>query len=513
MKNGVRDYKGVIQQLWMFFMAAVFMASANALVLGDIQVDSALGRPLSARIAFVELTDADALQFKVRLADIGDYKKLGLQYPDNHKFHFQLVNEPGKQPFIRVSTQRSVDDPFVNLLIEISSASGRLIKAYTFLLDPASNSPTVTVDDTQQTATVTELKPVSAASARSDTVQSGAIKSGHKKHHHSTQASAARRVQDDRRQMKLSMSLSISRYDPSAPVSTNSDALQEELIAKEKLLNDLKLQIGEMQLVIQDLKDKRTDHAASAAGNEMTASGVSAVAVASSVAASAMVASSGVNGVEARKPKAAPVVQPAGEFNWKKPVATLASLLTVMSCMFLYRWYMNKPSHGMFDDLHDDAAVDATFGKPVQTSSFDADTAQSHEESVNPLSKSAQDSLPLKFDKSGMSFSAPASSEQKGPSIVPPEYTVLMEANKYLRAGNDDLAEGALIRAIEINPNNAYGYLALLKIYERRGDKSGFERMTEQLRQTGDEVAFKEAAVMGYRLNPENPLYGAGKTA
>ncbi len=484
-------------------MTAVFMASANALVMGEIQVDSALGRPLSARIAFVELTDADAQQLKVRLADIGDYRKLGLQYPDNHKFRFQLVNDPGEQPFIRVTTARSVDDPFVNLLLEISSASGKLIKAYTFLLDPASNLPTVSVDDAQQTVTVAEVKPVSASSVKSDAVQSDTVKSGHRKHHHSTKSVAVKQIQDDHRQMKLSMSLSISRYDPSMPVSTNSDALQEELIVKEKLLNDLKVQIGEMQLVIQDLKGKRADQAASAVGSTMTASGVVATEVAVSAVPAVTVGS--VN-TAVSKPKVASVIQPAGEFNWKKPLATLASLLTVMSCMFLYRWYMNKPSQGMFDDLHDEAAeiVEATFGKPANV----ADTAKIGEKPASPLPQKqfAQDSLPLKFDTVSSSSVA---SEQKG--AVPPEYAVLMEANKHLRAGNDDLAESALIRAIEINPNNSYGYLALLKIYEKRGDKPGFERMAKQLKETGDDTSFKEAAVMGCKLDPDNPLYVTGK--
>lgn len=121
----------------MFSMAVFFMARANALVLGDIHVDSTIGQPLNARISIAELTDADVQQFKVRLAGDQDYIKLGLQYPLGCKFHFQLVHESGKQPYIAVTTEQSLDDPLNDLVMEISSGSGRQIKSYTFLLDPA----------------------------------------------------------------------------------------------------------------------------------------------------------------------------------------------------------------------------------------------------------------------------------------------------------------------------------------------------------------------------------------
>ena len=494
MKNGALCYGGVIQQLWMFFMAAVFMANANALVLGDdIQVDSALGQPLNARIVIVELTDAEAQQFKVRLADNQDYKKLGLIYPDNHKFRFQLVNESGKQPYIQVTSLRPVVDPFVDLLIETTSVAGKLERSYTVLLDPATNLPVDSNEDARQAPKPMEVAP--PAAVKSDAPMSEPVKvlTSRKSHHH--KAVAVNALQEEHRQMKLSMSLSISRYDPSMPASANSDALQEELIAKEKLLNDLNLQIGEMQLVIKDLKEKQADRTAV----DMAASGLvaaSAVSASGVVAASSVVAASAVPvRSEAKKAKAEPVVQPQSE--WKKPVVTLASLLAVVSSLFWFRGRMDRSRPGPFDDLHDDEAGAAP-----------SDNAESthEEESAPPLF--LKQPAPLKFDKAAQSA---AGSEQKGQSTVPPEYAILMEANKHLRAGNEELAEGALLRAIGINPSNAYGYLALLKLYEKRGDKSSFEKIAKQLQMAGDAASFKEAAVMGGRLDPDNPLYAAQK--
>ena len=496
MKNVALCYRGVIQQLWMFFMAAVLMADANALVLGDdIQVESALGRPLNARIVIVELTEAEAQQFKVRLADNQDYKKLGLIYPDNHKFRFQLVNESGKQPYIQVTSLRPVVDPFVDLLIETTSVAGKLVKSYTVLLDPATNLPVDSNEDARQAYTPMEVAP--PAAVKSDAPMSEQVKvlaSPRKSHHH--KAVAVRNLQDDHRQMKLSMSLSISRYDPSMSASANNDALQEELIAKEKLLNDLKLQIGEMQLVIKDLKEKQAGRTAV----DMATSGVVAASASRVDSASGVVAASAVPASihsEANKTKVAPVVQSTNV--WKKPVVTLASLLAVVSCLFWFRGRMNRSRPGPFDDLHDEAGM--SFAAP----SGNAESMHGEESAHSLLLKQP---APLKFDKAAPSL---AISEQKGQSIVPPEYAVLMEANKHLRAGNDDLAEGALLRAIGINPNNAYGYLALLKLYEKRGDKSSFEKIAKQLQVVGDAASFKEAAVMGEKMDPDNPLYAAEK--
>ncbi len=120
----------------MFSMAVFFMSQANALVLGDIHVDSKIGQPLNARISIAELTEADVQQFEARLAGDQDYRKLGLQYP-GCKFHFQLVHESGKQSYIVVTTEQSLEDPLNDLVMKISSGSGRQIKSYTFLLDPA----------------------------------------------------------------------------------------------------------------------------------------------------------------------------------------------------------------------------------------------------------------------------------------------------------------------------------------------------------------------------------------
>ena len=135
----IKAMKNVIyarKWLWMLSMAIFLVRGANALVLGEIQVDSKIGQPLNARISVVNLTDADAEKFQARLADNQGYQKLGLSYPLGRKFHFRLVRVPGSAPFVAVTSEQSLDDPLNDLVLEISSGSGKQIKTYTFLLDP-----------------------------------------------------------------------------------------------------------------------------------------------------------------------------------------------------------------------------------------------------------------------------------------------------------------------------------------------------------------------------------------
>src|SRR6202008_3146632 len=46
------------------------------------------------------------------------------------------IERRGSQRILRLTTQQPVNDPFVELLVELQWASGRLGREYTFLLDP-----------------------------------------------------------------------------------------------------------------------------------------------------------------------------------------------------------------------------------------------------------------------------------------------------------------------------------------------------------------------------------------
>jgi pilus assembly protein FimV len=111
-------------------------ALGNAVGLGGINVVSALGQPLMAEIELVAVGKAEKPSLVARLASSDAYKDAGLDYPYGIKYSFQIGSRANGEPYLKLSSNREVSDPFVSLLVELSWSSGKLLREYTFLLDP-----------------------------------------------------------------------------------------------------------------------------------------------------------------------------------------------------------------------------------------------------------------------------------------------------------------------------------------------------------------------------------------
>lgn len=109
---------------------------AHAVGLGGINVTSALGQPLKAEIELVAVGNEDKPGLVARLASPEAYKGAGLEYPLGVKYQFKVESRANGTPYLRLSSSQEINDPFVSLLVELSWASGRLMREYTFLLDP-----------------------------------------------------------------------------------------------------------------------------------------------------------------------------------------------------------------------------------------------------------------------------------------------------------------------------------------------------------------------------------------
>jgi pilus assembly protein FimV len=108
----------------------------SAIGMGGINVASALGQPLKADIELVSVNKAEKASLVARLASPDIYRGAGLEYPFGNKFKFQIESRANGESYIRVSSAQPINDPFVSLLVELTWASGKLLREYTFLLDP-----------------------------------------------------------------------------------------------------------------------------------------------------------------------------------------------------------------------------------------------------------------------------------------------------------------------------------------------------------------------------------------
>ena len=113
-----------------------FASLANAAGLGRLTVLSPLGQPLLAEIEIVSLQPGEEEGLTARLASPEAFETAGIDInPALNSIRINLERRD-KRPFLRVTTGQPVNEPFLDILIELSWSSGRLVREYTFLLDP-----------------------------------------------------------------------------------------------------------------------------------------------------------------------------------------------------------------------------------------------------------------------------------------------------------------------------------------------------------------------------------------
>jgi pilus assembly protein FimV len=118
-------------------IAAVFLSGAHAAGLGKLTVFSALGQPLQAEIELTTASASELSGLKVKLASADAFRQANIEFnPALSSLRFATEQRGGRQ-IIRVTSSQPINEPFVDLLLEIASPDSRLVREYTFLLDPA----------------------------------------------------------------------------------------------------------------------------------------------------------------------------------------------------------------------------------------------------------------------------------------------------------------------------------------------------------------------------------------
>ena len=107
---------------------------AHSAGLGRITVLSALGRPLNAEIELV--SQPGEQDIVARLASPDAFSRGGIDLsPALLSVRFNIERRGGRQ-ILRVTTTQPVNEPFLDLLVDLQWNSGRVLREYTLLLDP-----------------------------------------------------------------------------------------------------------------------------------------------------------------------------------------------------------------------------------------------------------------------------------------------------------------------------------------------------------------------------------------
>jgi len=156
--------QGKAKSLVLLTLMAVMTWSAqvSAAGVGGINVTSALGQPLRADIELVAVSKSEKSSLVARLASPEAYKAAGLDYPYGNKFKFTIESRADGASYVSATSVQPINDPFVSLLVELSWSSGKLVREFTFLLDPVGYQAEQPVTQSVQTIAPAVVEPAAA---------------------------------------------------------------------------------------------------------------------------------------------------------------------------------------------------------------------------------------------------------------------------------------------------------------------------------------------------------------
>ncbi|WP_326940211.1 FimV/HubP family polar landmark protein [Actimicrobium sp. GrIS 1.19] len=118
-------------------LATMMISSpASAAGLGRLTVLSSLGQPLNAEIELTAVGKDEAGSLVAKLASTEAFRQANIDFnPALFSIRFGIEQRGGRQ-VIRVTSAQPINEPYIDMLLELGGANGRLVREYTFLLDP-----------------------------------------------------------------------------------------------------------------------------------------------------------------------------------------------------------------------------------------------------------------------------------------------------------------------------------------------------------------------------------------
>ncbi|MDC0661874.1 FimV/HubP family polar landmark protein [Marinobacter sp. SS21] len=110
---------------------------AQALGLGEIELQSFLNEPLEADISLSSSAGINSSEVFVNLAPAEAYRQVGIvRSYFLTKLQFNVTTAPNGSLVVNVSSAEPVKEPYLNFLLEVTWPSGRLMREYAVLVDP-----------------------------------------------------------------------------------------------------------------------------------------------------------------------------------------------------------------------------------------------------------------------------------------------------------------------------------------------------------------------------------------
>jgi pilus assembly protein FimV len=135
--KGSNVHKSKIKQISLAVCLAFIPFYGFAAGLGKLNVNSGLGEPLRAEVMLLSVTPEELSTMVASIASEEAYAVQGISRLGIHSnIKVDLAKNADGAPVLRLFTNQPISDPYLDMLIQVDWASGRLLREYTILLDP-----------------------------------------------------------------------------------------------------------------------------------------------------------------------------------------------------------------------------------------------------------------------------------------------------------------------------------------------------------------------------------------
>ena len=143
---------------------------AHGAGLGELRIKSALGERLNAEIDLIAVANEELSSLDAKLAAVDAYSQRDLRFdPALLGSRVAVLRRSNGAYYLRITSNRPINEPFIDILIEMSWGGGQLVRAYSSFIDPTgyvagvqvarAPSPTVIAVAPSASASPTEVRP------------------------------------------------------------------------------------------------------------------------------------------------------------------------------------------------------------------------------------------------------------------------------------------------------------------------------------------------------------------
>lgn len=134
--------KSKIKQISLAVCLALLPLSSYAAGLGKLNVTSGIGEPLKAEIELLSVTPEELSTLAATIASEDAYAQQGIPRLGIHNnIKVDIAKNDDGSPILKIHSNQPVSDPYLDMLIQVDWATGRLQREYTVLLDPPGYKP------------------------------------------------------------------------------------------------------------------------------------------------------------------------------------------------------------------------------------------------------------------------------------------------------------------------------------------------------------------------------------